>query len=520
MQKLSEKIKQILGFNRAHLVILLVYAIIFTSISIVNHYLLRTSSDPTAIYSNCLYDYRDLRPNQCTLLTPINAKLDTPFFDNKLSDHFNAILFVVAPFSYIFGSYTLLIFQLIAIILGGIGIRKYLIRKNDNWFANLAMIHFFSIWGIYSALGFDYHDNVIAAMLLPWLLYKIEMKKWLTGFFILIVMLLCKESVSIWLFSIFCALLIFHWKERSIRNFSLIGAVITLLYFIVVTKFVMPYLANPGREYLHFHYSALGASYSEAIKFVLTNPLTTIKFFFVNHINDPYGDNIKTELFYTMFISGGFALILRPKYLIMAFPIIAIKVLNDDIGKWGLNGHYSIEFVPILTLALFHWLSHKKHQKNMTLLATLFVALTFTITLIKNNTRTSKWFSKERTNFLVKSHYTRDFDLKEAYRMLGHIPKDENIKVSAHYNLLPHLAFRDKIYEFPVVHDADYIILLKSGSGYYPISEKEFNLELKKYLSSACWETVEEIESIIVLKRTKETKQDYEEYPWHKPRKK
>ena len=33
---------------------------------------------------------------------------------------------------------------------------------------------FWACWGIWAALAFDYHDNVIAAVLLPWLLYWFE----------------------------------------------------------------------------------------------------------------------------------------------------------------------------------------------------------------------------------------------------------------------------------------------------------------------------------------------------------
>ena len=41
----------------------------------------------------------------------------------------------------------------------------------------LAVVHFFSMWGIYSALSYDYHDNVMAAMFVPWLFYFFVEKK-------------------------------------------------------------------------------------------------------------------------------------------------------------------------------------------------------------------------------------------------------------------------------------------------------------------------------------------------------
>ncbi|MGB0432144.1 MAG: DUF2079 domain-containing protein [Bacteroidia bacterium] len=92
---------------------LLFFAVFFGLITFVNHYQFRTSSDPLGIYTNAIYDYAHFRANDCKLLTPLNAELETPFFDNKLSDHFTPIQFIIAPFYYIFGTYTLLIFQLI-----------------------------------------------------------------------------------------------------------------------------------------------------------------------------------------------------------------------------------------------------------------------------------------------------------------------------------------------------------------------------------------------------------------------
>jgi len=59
---------------------------------------------------------------------------------------------LVSPLYWIFGSYTMLLFQIAAIIFGGIGIYKYFINKSsDSYLAVIAMVHFYSIWGIYSA---------------------------------------------------------------------------------------------------------------------------------------------------------------------------------------------------------------------------------------------------------------------------------------------------------------------------------------------------------------------------------
>ena len=82
---------------------------------------------------------------------------------------------------------------------------------------------------------------------------------------------------------------------------------------------------------------------------------------FKNTLNDPTYDGIKQELFLMVFVSGGIALLLRPVYLFMLIPIFAQKLLSNDYALWGINSHYSIEFVPILSIAIIDLLRKLKN---------------------------------------------------------------------------------------------------------------------------------------------------------------
>lgn len=497
---LLSNLKKIFESNRLYW-ILFVFGVIFILVSFVNHLTFRTSSDPLGIYSNAIYDYAHFRANDCTLLTPLNAKLEEPFFDNKLSDHFNILQFFIAPFHFIFGTWTLLIFQLLFILIGGVGVHYYF-RKNQSglFYSNLATIHFFSIWGVLSALAFDYHDNVLGVMIIPWFFLFVRDQNWVKATVVFTLMLLSKENVSFWLFFVCFGLAVGYFKSRKHLIPLTFFALSSLLYFFTVTKIVMPSLANEGREYLHFHYSALGEDMGEALNFVLTSPLETIKLMFINHTGDPNGDWIKAELYLVILLSGGVALFLRPYYLIMILPIFGQKVFSDDMLKWGINYHYCIAFVPVLTFALFLGVERTKWLKAKELLILIAVFLTIAITLVKNNTRIAKWHDKSRINFLTLAHYQREFDIWEARKSLDLIPDDEDVIISAHFNAVPHMPFRRTIYEFPVVEDAEYIFLFE-GVGTYPISKEEFKLEVHKYRASDDWEILYDQNSTLILKR-------------------
>lgn len=503
-----QKLDQLIGFlfrpamAKWFMVFFVVY---YSSISLVNHYMFRTSSDPLAIYTNALYDYAHFRPNDCKLLSPINAKLNDAYFDNKLSDHFTLTQMLFAPFIYVFGTYTLLIFQLLAIMIGGWGVYRFFqFTSQKNWLALMAMVHFFWVYGIHSALAFDYHDNVIGAMLVPWLFYFLLREKWKWFVPILLLTLGCKETLSVLLFGIFAVLAILPFKKsRSQRWVAGLSAAFSLLYFLVVTKWAMPALANEGREsYLHFHYSALGETYGEALQYAITHPWETAKMFFTNHTGSPHGDGIKMELYIILLLSGGFAWFFRPAFLLMAIPIIAQKVLNDDIGKWGINYQYNIELVPIITFALFGWISQKPDNAIWKRIAFAMILVAMCTTVASYIGRKAKWYDPYRQNPFSPTHYSRAFSVSQLYTALdNYIPDNENVGVSAHFNIVPHIPFRKDLYEFPTVDEAEYIVVLRDA-GFYPYkSQERYNVEIDRYIQNPDWQVLYQANQTVIMQR-------------------
>jgi len=483
--------------------ILLFFAIFYALITFVNHRMFRTSSLDLGIYNNAIYDYAHFRANDTRLLTPINSDVGTPYFDNKLSDHFAVTQFLYAPFYHVFGSYTLLIFQWLAVLLGGWGVFRFFSSFDyPRHYGALAMLHYFAFFGFHSALAFDYHDNVIGVSALPWL-FLFMRKGNIKGFIILFLLALgCKETISVFFFFVFSVMALFPFeKSRQQRVMSLLAATFSFVYFLIITKVVMPSLANEGRDaYLHFNYTALGESYGDAIQFVITHPWETMKMFFTNHTGSNIGDYIKLELYMVLVLSGAIAWVLRPKWLLIAIPLIAQKVLNDDVPKWGLNHHYSVELVALVTFGLFEALKGLNKYSWRNVVATLLVASTFATTLIKYDGRISKWYIRACQNIFIKQHYQRDFDTAELREALKLIPGDGETSVSAHFNLVPHLAFRKDIYEFPTVDDAEYIAVLTQG--YWPMdSQEEYSNAIQDYLDDPGWIIIYEGNMTIIFKR-------------------
>ncbi|MFW5851999.1 MAG: DUF2079 domain-containing protein, partial [Bacteroidota bacterium] len=448
--------KRVLNFLHPKIYILLVFACIFILISLVNHYNFRTYGFDLGIYNNALFDYSRFQINDNPIMHPR--------FNNVLSDHFSLYHFVFAPFRYIFGSWTLLIFQIAAILFGALGIQKVVNFLTENHrFSLIAMVHFLSIWGIYSALAFDYHDNVVAAMFVPWLIWYVLQKKYIPIAIWTFIIFVSRENMSLWLAFIYLGLFVWKFKDSEIRIISLLGVLFSVAYFIFVLKFAMPYFADPDRTYAHFKYGALGDSPSEILENVFLRPKYMFSTLFESHYSNTNYNGIKTELHYIILLSGGIALLYRPQFLIMLIPIYVQKLFHSDFAKWGVNNHYSIEFAPILTLSFFYWISQlhiSNRLKTRILIGGTIICFAATISIMP--ARKSKWYNKNAVMFYSAKHYQRNFDVEKVHEFLDEIPDDA--KVSAQNMLVPHLAFRDDIYLFPVLVDAEYIALVpKAG---------------------------------------------------------
>lgn len=475
------------------LFILIGFAVLFASISFVNHFLFRTFGWDMAYFSKAVFDYSEFRLNE----------YDIWWTDLKytLGDHFEPIMFLIAPLRYVFGQYTLLVVQMAAILFGGYGAFVFVRHRSDSaWLPHLAMIHYLGIWGVYSALSFDYHNNVVGAMFLPWVVHYFGKGNLKASAIFFLLLLMSKENMALWGVFIGMGLLLHHRRDRRLAIAAGSFAVFSGLYFIFAMKVVLPAFQPEGVEYKHFRYSVLGEGFGDAIKTVLTRPLYALKMMYVNHEPDsPHLDGVKMELYRMIFLSGGFILLVRPKYLLMAIPIIGQKVFSDKAGAWGINSHYSIELVPIISFAVFGWLIKLRLRPLQYGLAILVTLVTLGSTFYSFPKRLTPFYKRTNLDIFHPLHWKQeDFSLATMHRALDMVPDDA--PVSATNTVLPHLSMRDKAYMFPRVDDAEYVLVLREV-WVYPSNPEALEEEIGKMKASGEWNVLLEEGRIILLQR-------------------
>lgn len=465
------------------------FAIIYSLITVVNHYNFRTYALDMGVYTNALYDYARLQWNDSTIWKPVA--------ENVLSDHFDLTLFFIAPLSFLLGSYTLPLVQIFFVLLGGIGVYRYfMLNPKQASVAIYATMAFYLFFGIFAALAFDYHGNVVSMALVPWFFVQLRRNKLLLAFLFLLAILFGKENMSLWMAFVSLGLLANHWRQPRVRYFLIFAFLFSLVYFFLVLQVFMPALSNEG-NYTHFNYDAVGATPGEAISTILRHPIDVIKIMFTNHTGDPMGDYVKLELWMFLIACGLPLLLLRPQYLVMLVPIFFQKLLSNIPGHWGVGYQYSVEFAPIMAIGVFSVVAliPNKIFKHSAAVVLVLLSLGTTIRLMDN---THQYIEKTNVRIYAREHYVRQHSVKHLHQVLKLVP--DGVVVSAQTAFVPHLALRDTIYQFPIIKDATYVVV-SNRENTWPIVFDDFSKLTTELETNGEWEVVFKDGDIMILKR-------------------
>ena len=425
--------------------------VVYCLISLVNHYLFKTYSLDLGLYTHAMYDYVHFTIDDCTM------------FKNKpqciLSDHFDLYLMLLSPLALVFGSYTLLIVQITGILLGGWGIYKLIGLYTDNdWLPILATATLFFSFGIIQALGFDYHSNVLTAMMFPWLLYFLKLKKYGLSSLFAVLFVIGKENMSLWLFFIAIGLMWDYRKDKK-ALWHLAGyAVFSIVYFLLINMIFMPRLGGAGGAF--GRYAHLGSNYTEIAINLLSHPLDTLRILFTNTTGISRYDGVKEEFYWCILATGLVFTLLKPNYLFMLIPLIGQKMLAIDHLFWGVSLQYSVEFMPVLVVSAFLVIIKLKKQLPRLILACALLLSTVLTTFYTIGVPKAYIIVDQLCIYQGRHYKQKHFDANYARQLIKQIPDDAS--VCAGRMFVPHLYSRPEIYDFNAVAPyvrADYVLV-------------------------------------------------------------
>jgi hypothetical protein len=79
---------------------------------------------------------------------------------------------------------------------------------------------------------------------------------------------------------------------------AMLLSLVSLVYFIIAFKFLIPAIQDPERPFSLFTFSSLGENPSEALIFMVSHPIETFKLFFANTTGEAIFENVKSEFYF------------------------------------------------------------------------------------------------------------------------------------------------------------------------------------------------------------------------------
>ncbi|MBK6411358.1 MAG: DUF2079 domain-containing protein [Flavobacteriales bacterium] len=475
--------------RRVPLMVLVLFAIVYALIFVPNQLFFRTYALDLGLYTHAAFAYAHGGMADCMLFLGTSQPL--------LADHFDLHLMLWSPLTWLFGQWSLLIVQWIAVLVGGWGIWRWLRELGATpVIANLGLIHFLAFFGIYGAFTFDFHSNVVAAMAIPWYGLALHKRRSTEAWLLLLFMLSAKENMGIWLCFVVLGFLLHERKNPALRKLLAWQAVIALMWSAVVIGVVMPALSD-GAHYAGWKYPALGDGPIDALGYMAIHPIQVFQAL-LDGGSVPGGRAIKIEMLVLLFLAGGWAMLMRPWILLMAVPLLLQKLLHAGPAQWGVLGHYSVEFAPLCTLAVFSWALSLRNSRRGKVIAVIATVLSLGVTVRILDASVYKE-NRAKQRIYHAEHYVRGYDAAAVRQLLQRIPANASVSASAAF--VPHLVVHRNLYQFPILGDAD-VIALATKEEPYPLSVDEFTVALDTLRRSRFWTEMDRCDGAVVFTRS------------------
>jgi uncharacterized membrane protein len=293
---------------------------------------------------------------------------------NLLGDHFQPVLYLLAPLYWIWSDVrALLIVQ--ALLVTGAAIPLYFLARKElqNEFLSFSIvISYLMFSGTQFTITNEFHQSAFIPLLLSLGFYWMETGKTIKSLAVFISLLLVKEEAGLLLIALGIMYSIKFWKGPALQRKA--GPLLILagaIGFFLLVRIVIPAVSSQGR-YIHYGYGSLGEIPAEVAKSVINNPVAGFK-----SLIEP---KIKLEQVGASIISFGGLPLLSPIGLIPVFQNYAVRFLDDrNVHRWLNNNHYS---APLGTLLAYATISALGKFKSRKLPAVYLVVTSIAVALI------------------------------------------------------------------------------------------------------------------------------------------
>jgi len=255
----------------------------------------------------------------------------------------------------------------------------------------------------------------------------------------LIAVLACKENMAL-LIAAYCAVHLVLERKRppaELRAWYLWPMALSVLWFLVCAKLIIPALNSGNIDYLAL-YDRLGASAADILLSAITRPQRILGALFqsLSHGN----------LLWALLLPFLAVPLMRPRWLLIAAPILLQHLLSWRSSEWTIYFHYAAPLLPLFWIALAEGAAGIDRWTPVPVpirrsLPFLIIAACVAAQILLGPAgdiaaTTANWFSGEQTRARKRA-------------FLSQIPPEASVLAPLPY--LSHLAMRENLYSLHYV---------------------------------------------------------------------
>lgn len=403
--------------GRDYIVLLMIvlYLLVFGALSILKHLSFNSTAFDLAIYDQTTWSF-----------SKFTNLFNTVMGAYPFGDHVTPILFLIAPFYWIYSSpIVLLILQTVVIALGALPLYWMARKELGTSLSKIILLSYFLYPSLQYINLFDFHPDTLLITFFMFAFYYMQKNNYKLFFLSIFLAGLCKEYIGLTI--TFLGIYVFFFKNKKI---GAITTLLGLLWLFINFKLVIPFFNPKGYVYTVSVLGYLGNTLPEMIKTIITRPLFVIS-------------NIITlnKVLYLglVFVPLAFSL-LAPEILFLTIPGFAIVLIQQNITYSAILYQHNALIIPFVFIALIYGLKRfiKITRMKKKVLAVIIVSIS-TLAFVIYGPFTIL-YNKESFN-INTAH------VKTGHKVLAMIPK--NASVSASTWVLPHLSQREFAYMFP-----------------------------------------------------------------------
>lgn len=295
-------------------------------------------------------------------------------------------------------------------------------------------------WLLYPNIGhvgsFEFHPGTLAVLPMAYLLDALDRGSARGLVLSAVGVLLCREDLA--LVTTMAGLV--AW--RGVPELRRAGAVLagsSLAYLLLFLLVLLPML-GPERGSMQLHFRKWGDGAVEIVTTIVTRPGMLLA-----HLGEPRRLGYLAWLLMPL----AFLPLLRPRWLLIASPVLAMNLLSEWPTAVALDSHYQTTLLPMLVAGAIDGAGVVARQLRPALVVVGLVACAGATHLLAGGTPiAADWDPGD---------YTADERSAAAARVLSRVP--ENVPVQAPYALMPHLVERGRIGP-PPPPDRDYDVVI------------------------------------------------------------